>query len=76
VFNSNKASGVEMEERCSREEPAESFLEHVEERLGLNEDVATARLGSWLLSYEPGPLALARAGVRIEQNGRKQRLAA
>jgi hypothetical protein len=57
-------------------ETTASFLDHLQERLAIDADIAAAQLASWLLSYEPGPLALARAGVRIEQNDRKQRVAA
>jgi hypothetical protein len=69
-------SDVQTQQSCAREQPAECFLKHLEERLAVDEELAAATLGSWLLQYEPGPLALARARVRIERNVRKQRVAA
>jgi hypothetical protein len=52
------------------------FLKHLAERLAINDEAAAATLASWLVNYEPGVLALARAGVRTERSGRKQGIAA
>ena len=57
-------------------EPAENLLKQLQDRLAIDEDVAAAKLTSWLLSYEPGPLALARARGRIEQHDGKHGVAA
>ena len=75
VFNPRTA-GIVDDEQCRCEEPAEDFLTHLQKRLSINEEAAVEALASWLLSYDPGPLALARAGLGKEQNEQKQAVAA
>lgn len=38
---------------------SEDFLLHLEQRLELDETATVSMLASWLMSYEPGPRALA-----------------
>jgi hypothetical protein len=76
VFNPRQVSVVEGEPPAHSGEPAADFVTHLQQRLAIGEDVAAATLGSWLLGYEPGPLALARGGAPIQQDRKKQRVAA
>jgi len=46
----------------------ESFLAHLQERLGLRDEAAAAStLGDWICGYQPGPAALARATPKPER---------
>jgi hypothetical protein len=54
-------------------EPSPDFVAHLRGRLGVDEPTAAATLACWVSTYEPGPLALARAGTRSD---RKQSAAA
>ncbi len=42
-------------------ELSDDFLTYLEGRFGLDEHAVVSTLSSWMASYEPGPLALARA---------------
>jgi len=52
--------GNELTAGTPNREPAPDFLGHLQERLGVDDHSAAARLLQlWLATYEPGPAALA-----------------
>lgn len=51
--------GNELTAGTPNREPAPDFLGHLQERLGVDDRSAAARLQLWLLTYKPGPAALA-----------------
>jgi hypothetical protein len=51
----------ELADYTPNNDPVPDFLGHLQERLGVDDRSAAARLQFWLTTYEPGPAALAHS---------------